>query len=126
MNTVITRAQSAIAVAAMLGAGASGYAALSAAADPETRSTIVKYDDLNLANPQGAAALYRRIVAAAHQVCDAFDDQQRFPGLQADVKACLQQAISRAVTEIGSPELVSVYNANNREPLPLTFVAQTR
>ena len=108
---------------ALLGTLACGYATVIAAAGMETHSTVVKYGDLNLSNPQGAATLYHRIVAAAHQVCNYFDDDRSFEQVRANVDACVHKAIVNAVTKVGRPELIAVYNANNREPLPLTLAA---
>jgi UrcA family protein len=107
---------------AIFGALAAGFTGVSTAGDTTVRSITVKYGDLNLSNPQGAATLYSRIVRAAHEVCELPDDSLSF---RADARACLHKAIADAVTKVGHPELIAVYNANNREPLPAT-VAQNR
>ena len=66
MNRMTTSTQLRRLIAtAILGALASGFAGVSAADDSDVRSKTVKYGDLNLSNPQGAAALYGRIVQAA-------------------------------------------------------------
>jgi UrcA family protein len=84
----------------------------------------VKYGDLNLSNPQGAATLYRRIAQAAHAVCDSSDDS---PWSLAAVHSCVNKAVTDAVTEVGQPQLIAVYNAKNRQPLPFTLAtAQNR
>ncbi len=107
--------------AAIFGALAAGFTGLSAAADGNIeRSVTVKFGDLNLSNPQGASALYSRIVAAAHQVCDAPVDLASM----AKAKACLNKAISDAVTRVGHPNLIAVYDAKNPHPLPVTVAAR--
>lgn len=107
---------------AILGASALGFAAVSTAGDTVTRSVTVQYGDLNIANPQGAEALYGRITRAAQQVCQTPDDT--IENL-ADVFKCEHKAIAAAVTKVGHPELIAVYNAKKRQPLPM-LVARNR
>jgi UrcA family protein len=113
----------ALAATVIVGFLASSHSAVSQAADTETRSTVVKYGDLNLSNPQGAAALYRRISSAAQEVCNYFGADRDFSGVRAAVDACVHKAIMDAVTQVGHPELIAVYNAKNRDPLPITLAA---
>lgn len=111
--------------AAVLGALAAGFAGISAASDDsQVRSETVHYADLNLSNPLGAAALYRRIKWAAQDVCDWNDDVLE---MQADARPCVDKAIADAVTRVGRPELTAIYDANHRQPSAVTFAAvQTR
>lgn len=108
--------------AGIFSAVACSFAAAGTASDlTETHSKVVQYGDLNLANPQGAASLYTRIVAAAHEVCD-------FPGdrsLQSQMiaKNCVHNAVADTVTRLGRSQLIAIYNAKNREPLPITLAA---
>jgi UrcA family protein len=122
MNTMNSSSQLRRLVAtAILGAFASGLAGFSAAADGVIEQTVtVKYGDLNLSNPQGSAALYRRIVSAAHDVCDTTQDLSSL----ARAKVCRDKAISDAVTKVGHPGLIALYNANHRQPLPATVAAR--
>jgi UrcA family protein len=106
---------------AILGAFASGFAAVGTAGNTVTRSVTVKYADLNIADPEGAAALYRRIVRAAEEVCQLPDDSV---GNMSDVNACEHKAIADAVTKVGHPQLIAVYNAKNRQPLPITLATR--
>jgi UrcA family protein len=85
----------------------------------------VKFGDLTLSNPQGAATLYRRIAAAARDVCGSYDLDRWNLGSRASLNACVHKAIADAVTKVGQAELFAVYNAKNHQPLPIT-VAQTR
>jgi UrcA family protein len=106
--------------AALSGALSLMYGATSSAADSEVvRQVVVRYDDLNLTSPRGASTLYRRISAAAREVCDASDLLSRELGTRAAVDACVQKAISGAVTDVGRSELFAIYNAKNPRPLGL-------
>jgi UrcA family protein len=123
MNTLITsKPVRGLLVTAILGAISAGFATVAAAGSlPEARSETVQYADLNLSNPQGAAALYRRIVAAARNVCDrgGFDLAS-----QQAIRACIDEAVADAVTKVGHPELVGVYNAKSHRALPTTVAAR--
>ena len=106
--------------AALLGALALMSGAASMAADHEVvRQVVVKFGDLNLSNPRGAATLYGRISAAAREVCDASDFQSRDLGTRSAVDSCMQKALGDAVTKVGRSELFAIYNAKNRPPLGL-------
>jgi UrcA family protein len=123
MNTMTTSTQlRGLIATAILGALISAFAGVSAAADSGARSMTVKYGDLDLSNPQGAATLYRRIVQAARAVCDSSDSS---PWPRTAEHDCVNKAIADAVTKVGHPQLIAVYNAKNRQPLPVS-VAQSR
>jgi UrcA family protein len=107
------------------GALAFGFAAASPAADsPEVRSITVKYADLNLSSPEGAAALYGRIRAAAKSVCATSDDRALWS--QSGVDACVHKAIADAVMKVNKPALFGAYNDHNKTPLPGALLSQTR
>ncbi len=122
MNTINTSSRiRGFVAAALLGAAAVGFATVSAAGDSTSpRSVTVKYADLNLSTPEGAASLYRRIVWAAREVCAGPDDTLASRGVS---QACAQKAIADAVAKVGHPELIAVYNAKNRQPLPITVAS---
>jgi UrcA family protein len=125
MNTMTTSTQIRRLIAtAILGALASGFAGVSAATDSGARSMTVRYGDLDLSNPQGAATLYRRIVQAGRAVCDSSDSS---PWALAAMHNCVNKAVADAVTKVGQPQLIAVYNAKNPQPLPLILAtAQNR
>ena len=102
--------------------------ASSMAADSEVvRQVVVKYGDLTISNPQGAAALYSRIRAAANKACNAYDFHSRDPGSRASVDACVRKAISGAVTTVDRAELFAIYNEKNVQSLGIPMAAaQTR
>jgi UrcA family protein len=104
--------------AAIFGALALTYGLPSMAGESaDVRQIVVRYGDLNLTNPRGAATLYGRISAAAREVCDASEVVSRDPGARASVDACVRKAIGEAVAEVGRPELLAIYNARNSVPL---------
>jgi UrcA family protein len=125
MNTIIpsTRFRRLIAKAIVSAVAASLTVICAAADKTETVSVIVKYGDLNVSNPEGAATLYRRIAAAASTVCGPYDTDSWHRGSRSSVNTCVHKAIADAVTKVGQPELIAVYNAKNREPLPITVAA---
>ena len=128
IDTLTTRTPlRALIATAVLGSLAASLTTVSAAADSTDAPTVVvQYGDLNVSSPQGAAALYHRIAAAASEVCDSFLLDSRNLISLVRLTACIHKAIADAVTKVGEPELVAIYNAKNRgEPLPVS-VAQTR
>ena len=88
-----------------LGAASNAHAATApAAAAPAMK---VSYGDLNLATEQGSLALYARLEHAARAVCPVDDIRDLHAYLAS--RACQAEAIARAVQEINSPTLASVY-----------------
>jgi UrcA family protein len=129
MNTTSTKSNSirlrGLIAAAVLGALASSFSAVCAAADADAtdlRSSVVTYRDLNVSKTQGAAVLYGRIRTAAQSVCSVPVDADFSAKLHET--PCIRKAIAEAVSAINQPELFAVYNANNRTPLPVVLVAK--
>jgi UrcA family protein len=109
---------------ALLGVLASAFTALPAAADSiEPLQVTVKYGDLNVSHPQGAAVLYGRIRAAAAVVCAPLDRSGLSAKLHRD--ACVNNAIVNAVTAVNEPALVAVYGTKTGKTLPVR-VAQVK
>jgi UrcA family protein len=87
------------------------------AADVSSDSVPMKtvtYGDLNLTNPQGIERLYRRLVAAAQQVCHAlngrsFEEKQQF-------SICTSQSIARAVAAVDQPALTALQATKTGQP----------
>jgi UrcA family protein len=90
MNTNTIRTT--ITAAAMIAALTTG---VRAADVPQVQ---VKYADLNVNTPAGAAALYQRIRFAADQVC-ALPNARNLAVL-AKVQACTDQAVANAVAAV--------------------------
>ena len=77
------------------------FAAVSAptlAAEVETRTAVVRYDDLNLHTRTGAASLERRIAGAVETVCRRPDN--RSLAEMAREAACRQTAITQAQPQL--------------------------
>jgi UrcA family protein len=76
-----------------------------------TPHKVVRFKDLNLNSPEGAAALYGRIKSAASEVCG---ERDRFaPWQSRTIQTCINDAMSRAVDQINSPMLTSLYNSKS-------------
>jgi UrcA family protein len=124
MNTMTTvdRFRTVIATA-LFGAVTLGFIVLPAVADTSDVPRItVKYGDLNVSNPQGAAALYARILWAAKSVCSQFDGA----GVVAYQRrgACINEAISGAVTKVNNAALTAVYRAKTAKEVPTRLVSR--
>lgn len=83
-----------------------GCGSTAQAAKPENfvPSKVVRFQDLNLESPEGAAVLYRRINAAAHEVCG---DPDRYQELKPN--RCVKDAVSQAIAQVDRPMLTSLY-----------------
>ncbi len=94
-----------------------------ARADEAVATERVYFKDLNINSPEGAAVLYGRIKKAANVVCgesrNADLSQIRL------VQACINDAVSRAVAQVNSPMLTSIYNEKTGKAGKITL-AQSR
>jgi UrcA family protein len=113
-------------VTVLFSALALSFAAMCSAGDATgANQTIVKYADLNVSSPGGAAALYARIGVAANGVCRTLDGRDLASKTHFD--RCVHKAISEAVTKVDQPALYSVYNSKNSAPKPIMLASgQTR
>ena len=68
----------------------------------EQRSVTVRYGDLDISTPAGAHALLARISHAAALACEEAETRIDLADVEA-TNACINQAIDRAVAEVGSP-----------------------
>ncbi|KKC26986.1 UrcA family protein [Sphingomonas sp. SRS2] len=85
---------------ALLAAAAASTATLSFpayAAEP-TKSTEVRYDDLNLASADGAKALTVRVERAAKRVCDVNGDRSLDQAMES--RTCAKIAVARAMPQV--------------------------
>ena len=106
----LLRASAALTACLIVGASATAYAAAPADGSPSVR---VNYRDLNLETEQGTAALYGRIVSAAHRVCAPSDI--RILAEVAAAQSCEAQAIANAVRAVNSPRLAATHSARQRQ-----------
>jgi UrcA family protein len=85
---------------------------------PDVPSVTVRYADLDLSTSAGANTLYRRIQAAAKQVC-------RSPGTdlieQIGWRSCYRSAVGDAVRKVNSPLLIAVHSG---KPAAMTAMAK--
>jgi UrcA family protein len=94
-------------------------AAMAAQADaPAPQARTVRYADLNLNTPAGAAVLYKRIKNAAEQVCGDGNARQLAEAMAA--KACLARAVQAGVHAVNNVQLTRVYDAH-RDAAPETI-----
>ncbi len=99
------------------------FAAVCSAADStDEPQATVKYADLNLSSPQGAASLYSRIRAAADTVCRAQDGHDLTSMTLFD--RCVHKAIADAVTKVDRPALYAVYNAKSKASKPIILASE--
>jgi UrcA family protein len=107
---------------ALCGVIASSFAALPAASDSFAPLTErVKFGDLDVSRPQGAAVLYGRIRSAAEKVCSPYEAAGFAAKLYLD--ACINKAVSKAVTTVDAPALSLVHSAKMGTSLPTGLVS---
>jgi UrcA family protein len=85
-----------------------------AAASPEvgeTRTTVVRYTDLDPSRPADARRLYDRIKRAARAVCDN-DPSSDLERLR-EYEKCLGQAVTEAVEKVQSEQVSAIRRAHN-------------
>ena len=81
--------------------------AISTTAEAQTvPSKIVKFNDLDITTPDGAKVLYKRIRAAARDVCDVSTGND--PILRTATKVCIEKAVDRAVKGVNAPMLTNL------------------
>jgi UrcA family protein len=107
--TLAGRMRAAVACTVLATCTAVGALGSAHAANADSPALTVRYSDLNLSTEQGSLVLYGRIVAAAQQVC-VVDDIRDLRAFNA-AKLCRAQAIAKAVRDVNSPMLASVYAA---------------
>lgn len=101
------------------------FGATAVAAQPpgsDVRRVEVRYDDLGVDRVAGAATLYRRIRAAAHDVCK--DYAGRGAQLSARFEQCVDEAIARAVDEVDRPALDAHYARRHGKYAPIEVASK--
>jgi UrcA family protein len=124
MNTITNiRDFRRLSATALCGVIASSFAALPAASDSFAPLTArVKFADLDVSRPQDAAVLYDRIRGAAEKVCSPYEAGGFAAKMHLD--ACINKAISKAVTTVDAPALSRVYSAKMGTTLPTGLVSR--
>jgi UrcA family protein len=91
---------------------ASVGAASAAAGDGDVPSIAVRFSQESLATDAGARQLYRRLIAAAEEVCPNNSVGNRW--VTGEVAQCRKQAVARAVSQINSPRLAALYASSSK------------
>lgn len=97
-----------------------GFAAAASAADfssapsagNDVNTYVVRYADLDLAKVNGTTVLYSRISQAARIVCRPLESREI--NIAAKYRACLQQAVSKAVADVNSPVLSQYHELHTK------------
>jgi UrcA family protein len=98
------------------------YAADSSDAIP---SREVSFAGLNLTRPADVELLYRRIAAAASQVCDTVAGPIPLPA-RTRVQRCMTEAMARAVADVNAPALTRYYAMKTHQQEALVARAKAR
>jgi UrcA family protein len=77
-------------------------------ASGEARSIRIAYHDLDLATPEGIAALYVRIRRAAADVCESNRPLTGTRMVHPEMDACVRRAVVATVRQIGIPGLAAL------------------
>jgi UrcA family protein len=79
--------------------------------DDSASSEVVRFKDLNLANPKDAATLYKRISRAARNVC--WNSLSVADGSRMTHAArCYDATMDRAISDVNSPALTALHHSN--------------
>jgi UrcA family protein len=92
------------------------------AGDPDVRSTVVRYGELNLQSDKAIVILYKRIAAAADYVCSAYVNRSNL-SVTAKWSECHSSAVSRAVSDIGQPRLTQYLAQIRHQPVKSVTLA---
>jgi UrcA family protein len=96
---------------ATVAAGLAVNQASAAPSDEAAKSVVVRFSDLDLAQPQDARTLYARIQRAAHEACGDAEsaDLARF----ARYHNCIQQAVTNAVAQVNARQVTEIHEAQS-------------
>jgi UrcA family protein len=96
----------------LAGAWQCGALAATPPAGEDVGGITVRFGDLNLEQPRGVSVLYRRLRNAAEHVCG----EPERPGsgfTSPDWRACVAQAVERAVVTVDRPALTAYYREHD-------------
>jgi UrcA family protein len=105
MNTSI-RTKIYTAISCLMSTAALCSALSTTAVAEDVPSKIVKFNDLDITTPDGAKVLYKRIRAAARDVCELSASTD--PILRTANKVCIEKAVDRAVKGVNAPMLTNL------------------
>jgi UrcA family protein len=87
-------------------------AASAASPESDVPTVLVHYSEQSLATDEGVKVLYRRIVAAAKEVCP--ESPTRNLNQQMRVEQCRSDAIVRAVRQVDNSRLAALHAARSK------------
>jgi len=102
----------ALAVSALVFADVLTTTAQAEASWGSTPQIVVRYADVNLSTDYGVQVLYKRLQAAARQVCSTYEGHNNLLSNRAKWQACYDQALAGAVTEVNVEQLTALYKKN--------------
>ncbi len=105
MNRTLHPASFAASLGLLAGVCAGGQPAQ--ASEPPPPSQVVRFHDLDITTPTGAAILYRRIHVAALQVCQPETGAYRLT--LPIYHACVNRAIDEAIRTLNAPLLTELH-----------------
>ncbi len=91
--------------------------------DNEVAMAVVKFQDLDVNSPSGAASLYWRIHEAANRVCGVDDHNLALPPPAR--RRCAQDAEARAVGQLDLSRLTAYYQAKTGKQ-PATVISMAK
>jgi UrcA family protein len=110
------RTQTCMVLLACLAATASSVATADSLVN--VKSEVVRYDDIRLISPVGAAVLYGRLYNAALRACGGPVSGPTQLGREQRSTACAQDAVKKAVIEVNHPVLTQYYESRHSAIVP--------
>jgi UrcA family protein len=101
----------ALAASALVFAGVLTTTAQAEVASREVPQVVVRYNDISLTTERGVQVLYKRLQAAARQVCRAYEGRDLLSS-RAKWQACYDQALAGAVNNVNVEQLTALYKKN--------------
>jgi UrcA family protein len=86
---------------------------LAIAQEAPLQEAVVNLGDLDTATDRGATRALHRIRRAAEDVCDASTGRRTYQE-RAATRACVRDAMSRAVDELGEPMVAAKFNGDRQ------------
>jgi UrcA family protein len=88
--------------------------------NPPTQK-VVSFRDLNMHSPEGIEIAFKRIKNAARDVCATPD---RYDLSESALKPCINDAVAKAVAQVDSPLLTSLYESKSSKTAKKVTFAQ--
>src|SRR6266404_1685702 len=85
------------------------------------RQQVVSFRDLNMHSSEGVEIAFKRIKNAARAVCDS---PTRYDLSESALRPCINDAVARAVAQVNSPLLTSLYEAKTSKTAKKATLAQ--